>query len=664
MLAFVKGVGTVGGAAVLTATLAKGTTSGGVPDFSSPVPVEGEFVEFFLTFTGSPADKFSAVSASTGSSFAATDPSGVAILPDVLIPTGSGSGTLTGWVIARYAGNPDPTVDLAAAADVQGPLDLSPDPSNPPATDSNVDPNLPADYGPPEADPGAGLPGGPGVDPYTGQPAADPYTGVADIDPYTGRPSVDPFSGQPMSATDVGVRDFINKVFSQPPVDLTGIPQDVQDAIFDAFSQPAVDLSGVPQDVQGAIFDAFSQPGVDSDVVDAIYRGYSRGETGGVSPLAAPGRTIAPPPPVSGPDYTLFVPHGFVWQGYETAYREAWNPDNPTWARITFGALAVLSAPLAGAEEYIGRSILNIPFALENAGLSIGEHIGRATLWAEQGEYAEATAEGLESVTHAALGFTVGASAALPVAGAIEQGVAARTLEARLAEGADAVLADDAAASSATTNAARNEAAAAANQVERQTAAPVEQVPEPAALPERAAAPPIEQSPSVTPQLEKSTGEGFAASAPPQSRVLLVGAENELEIANAYELQARGSDVTIVNPELSEAALGYQQQGGRVVQSGVQDLAETFDYVHENYPQPYVNTLEAIDLARARMQRVSPGGVMTVITENPDLVSTYESAAYSEGMTFSQAQMTTALPASEWVSATEPRYLIYLTRPK
>jgi hypothetical protein len=81
---------------------------------------------------------------------------------------------------------------------------------------------------------------------------------------------------------------------------------------------------------------------------------------------------------------------------------------------------------LAGAEELV-RGVLNVPYAVENAGIGIGEHIGRAYLWAQQDEYAEATVDVLQSVVDFSTGFNSAASVAVPVAGAIESRVAAGT---------------------------------------------------------------------------------------------------------------------------------------------------------------------------------------------------------------------------------------------
>lgn len=138
-------------------------------------------------------------------------------------------------------------------------------------------------------------------------------------------------------------------------------------------------------------------------------------------PTAQPtGRVISPPPPVSPTDYTLYVPQGFVYTQYQTAAREAENSDNSWALRGGMFVLGTLVSPLALAEEYVARPITNIPFVVHNAGIKIGEHSARAYLWAEQGEYGEATVDVLEGVKSFSHGFVAAASVAAPIAGTLE----------------------------------------------------------------------------------------------------------------------------------------------------------------------------------------------------------------------------------------------------
>jgi RHS repeat-associated protein len=134
----------------------------------------------------------------------------------------------------------------------------------------------------------------------------------------------------------------------------------------------------------------------------------------------AAGRVIYPPPPVSPTDYTLYVPQGFAYTQREAAIREVDDSNNPWYLRGGMFVLALAATPLALAEEYLARPITNVPFAMHNAGIGIGEHAGRAILWHEQGENLEATVEGLETIKSFSTGFVSGASVALPIAGALE----------------------------------------------------------------------------------------------------------------------------------------------------------------------------------------------------------------------------------------------------
>ena len=145
-------------------------------------------------------------------------------------------------------------------------------------------------------------------------------------------------------------------------------------------------------------------------------------------PAPPPPRVIEPPPPVSPTDYSLYVPTGVIYATREEAIREIDNSDNPWWARATLFVLATAATPLALAEEYIARPITNVPFVMQNAGTGIGEHTGRAILWAEQEEYAEATLEGLYVVQDASSGMLAGLSVGAPVAGAVESRLATRAL--------------------------------------------------------------------------------------------------------------------------------------------------------------------------------------------------------------------------------------------
>ena len=98
-----------------------------------------------------------------------------------------------------------------------------------------------------------------------------------------------------------------------------------------------------------------------------------------------------PLPPVSGPNDRALIPHGYIWQQYEAGLKDAYDPNTPTWARWVLGGLSVVAAPAAGLEEYVGRALLNIPYLVDNAGTSSGEHFARGYMLREQAEQGTAT---------------------------------------------------------------------------------------------------------------------------------------------------------------------------------------------------------------------------------------------------------------------------------
>lgn len=161
------------------------------------------------------------------------------------------------------------------------------------------------------------------------------------------------------------------------------------------------------------------------------------------TPAPSQGEVISPPPQVSGTDYTLYVPQGVIYTQYREALREVDDPNNPMWARITLGVLAVAAEPLALAEEYIARPITNVPFTVHNAGIHIGEHSARAYLWAQQGEYGEMTLDLLYATQSGTEGFNAGLSVAIPVAGALESRAVSTTSEIAASEARVGIVATE-----------------------------------------------------------------------------------------------------------------------------------------------------------------------------------------------------------------------------
>jgi len=127
---------------------------------------------------------------------------------------------------------------------------------------------------------------------------------------------------------------------------------------------------------------------------------------------------------------------------------------------------------------------------------------------------------------------------------------------------------------------------------------------------------------------------------PPPKSLLMVGPENQAEFDWLNQQSQAGYDTTAVNPNRTPAADAFVQDGGKFVEGGVEDVNQKFDWVHENFPQPLVRTPQAVNAAQARINVLKPGGKLTILTENPDLVETYQWAAESSGASFSESPFT------------------------
>ena len=122
------------------------------------------------------------------------------------------------------------------------------------------------------------------------------------------------------------------------------------------------------------------------------------------------GYSIAPPPAVSPLGAYDALPKGVLWTQFMGAARDAADPNNPWWARsILFGA-GSLAAPIAGVEELFRRGVN----AVSDFGIRGGEYAGRASLFLDRGEYAEAIEEGLFGFASEATAFVSAASILQP----------------------------------------------------------------------------------------------------------------------------------------------------------------------------------------------------------------------------------------------------------
>ncbi len=162
----------------------------------------------------------------------------------------------------------------------------------------------------------------------------------------------------------------------------------------------------------------------DLHAMQSVQPAQVRSDAGTAPPPPPPPPVVHQPPPplppVSKPDYKLYVPQGVIWRQYESGVRGALDPTNPVWARLTLGTLALLAAPLAGLEEYVARPVTNIPFTMQNAGVKLGEHSARAALNYQRGETGEGVIDTLSAVSSFSEGFTAPAPVVLPLAGSLE----------------------------------------------------------------------------------------------------------------------------------------------------------------------------------------------------------------------------------------------------
>jgi hypothetical protein len=115
-------------------------------------------------------------------------------------------------------------------------------------------------------------------------------------------------------------------------------------------------------------------------------------------------------------------------------------------------------------------------------------------------------------------------------------------------------------------------------------------------------------------------------------RVLLVGAERNDEFADAERFASRGHSITVINPRKTAAARRFQNEGGRFVQTTIENLAKTgreFDVIRENYPYPLRNYSDlGRRFAMARLTRLAPAGRWILFTESPRLASALAALAH------------------------------------
>jgi hypothetical protein len=137
-------------------------------------------------------------------------------------------------------------------------------------------------------------------------------------------------------------------------------------------------------------------------------------------------------------------------------------------------------------------------------------------------------------------------------------------------------------------------------------------------------------------------------------RILIIGAEQRGEFAEAMRQMQQGHQVTVVNPIVTQAAQRYSALGGDFRPIPLEMLPSQYRYhlIWENYPYPLERTPQTLDFARQRFNRLKPGGRWVVITEHREFADTLKDIARTHGLaaTLSRISLQQAPPAA-------PRYV-------
>jgi hypothetical protein len=217
------------------------------------------------------------------------------------------------------------------------------------------------------------------VDPYANVPGCDinanAYTGGQDIDPYSGSGSMQYYAQQSDISYDP----------SRTSYDQSSSPVSAGQATAQGkFEGGYVPHAETPEE-HAALMAKFAQ----YDAELAASQQSSSKATSESANSAQVAQPTPPPPPVTPLDFSLYVPPLPFWQTYQELPRDYYYGDNPLWARLTFIVSGLLMAPLAYAEEYLVRPVLNVPFMVKNYGMYIGEYGARAYFNFSAGETGE-----------------------------------------------------------------------------------------------------------------------------------------------------------------------------------------------------------------------------------------------------------------------------------
>jgi RHS repeat-associated protein len=138
----------------------------------------------------------------------------------------------------------------------------------------------------------------------------------------------------------------------------------------------------------------------------------------------------------------------------------------------------------------------------------------------------------------------------------------------------------------------------------------------------------------------------IALEASASKSLLMVGPESTEEFNWLASQGQSGWSTTAVNPLRTPAASTFEAAGGRFVEGEVENVGQAFNWTHESFPQPLGRTMQAVDAYQARLATLAPGGRLSILTENQELIDMYRSLATTPKApySFSESLFTPAHP--------------------
>ena len=176
-------------------------------------------------------------------------------------------------------------------------------------------------------------------------------------------------------------------------------------------------------------------------------------------------------------------------------------------------------------------------------------------------------------------------------------------------------------------------------------------------------------------RLLRHTGSGLLSGGRRQ-RVLLVGAERVDEFEWATGLARRGQRVTVLSPEASrhisdpdalEALRRFRGQGD-FNEGRIEDLPRepVFDSIREDFPYPTGARIDTMDASNERLDRLTPGGRWTVVSEEDNTIETIQRTARARGFDTNlyQAPLRHELTPQSHFAERPERFILVVTHPR